>query len=147
MDDFNENELSRDEARVFAAVSRLYEAIPGYLLSGRHSSDKMCHLVVDVMDALDTIEFKRTGHPIMYSLVPELSERKRAILQLEEKYALSKRESKVLRFLANGRNVAYISEALDISVATAKSHKHAVFTKLGVHSLEELQQLLAECDY
>ena len=59
-------------------------------------------------------------------------------------WGLTGRESEVLRFLAEGRRPKEISETLVVSVATVRSHVHAIYTKAGVHSADELAALIRE---
>lgn len=55
---------------------------------------------------------------------------------------LSPRETEVFSLLAKGRNVRYISETLVVSVNTARSHIYSIYGKLGVHSHQELIDLV-----
>ncbi len=59
-----------------------------------------------------------------------------------ERYALSPRESDVVVLLAHGRDVPYIAEELVLSKNTVRSHIKNIFTKTGVHSRQELIDLL-----
>lgn len=51
---------------------------------------------------------------------------------------LTKRESEVLNYLARGRNTAYVSEQLYLSRNTVKGYTKSLYAKLGVHSHQEL---------
>ncbi|WP_165054229.1 MULTISPECIES: helix-turn-helix transcriptional regulator [unclassified Adlercreutzia] len=53
-------------------------------------------------------------------------------------YGLSRREVEVTRFLAQGRNAAYIQERLVISPHTVRSHMYNIYKKLEVHSQNEM---------
>ncbi|MDR0350974.1 MAG: helix-turn-helix transcriptional regulator, partial [Coriobacteriales bacterium] len=55
---------------------------------------------------------------------------------------LSKRESEVLLLLARGRSRRALSDVLGVSEETIKSHVANIYTKLGVHSREELISLM-----
>ncbi len=57
---------------------------------------------------------------------------------------LTEREAQVLRLLAEGRRPKEISETLVVSVATVRSHVHAIYTKANVHSADELAALIRE---
>ncbi|BAK45696.1 response regulator transcription factor [Eggerthella sp. YY7918] len=59
-----------------------------------------------------------------------------------ERYGLSPRESDVLELLARGRDVPYIAEELVISKNTVRSHAKNIFAKTGVHSRQELIDLV-----
>ncbi|MEE0706714.1 MAG: helix-turn-helix transcriptional regulator [Adlercreutzia sp.] len=63
-------------------------------------------------------------------------------LQLTEDYGLTEREAEVLRLLAVSKRPKEISEMLVVSVATVRSHVHAIYTKTGVHSSDELLKLV-----
>jgi DNA-binding CsgD family transcriptional regulator len=62
--------------------------------------------------------------------------------RVADTFLLSRRESDVLVLLAKGRNVNFIRESLGISEGTAKTHIHHVYRKLGVHSQQELIELV-----
>lgn len=55
-----------------------------------------------------------------------------------EEYGLSNRETEILLFLAKGRNAQFISEQLNISAYTAKTHVYHIYQKMGVNSQQEL---------
>ena len=55
-----------------------------------------------------------------------------------EEYGLSNRETEILSYLAKGRNAQYISEQLNISAYTAKTHVYHIYQKMGVNSQQEL---------
>jgi DNA-binding CsgD family transcriptional regulator len=59
-----------------------------------------------------------------------------------ERYSLTARESQVMRLLAHGKNAAHIQEELGISLNTVKYHAKNVYAKLGVHSQQELIDLV-----
>jgi DNA-binding CsgD family transcriptional regulator len=63
-----------------------------------------------------------------------------------EKYGLSKRQREVLEMLAKGRNAEYITEKLVISQHTAKAHIYNIYQKTGVHSRQELMDLVEGTD-
>ena len=134
--------MDKDESKVLEAAATLYNAIPGYL-AGSEGKYEIGHLLVNLIDALDNIEYSRSGtalYDIIDGTMP--GHRKNAILKLERQYDLTERESLILRYLANDRNPSYISNALGISVSTAKAHKYSIYKKLGIHSSSELKEKL-----
>ncbi|WP_139652495.1 helix-turn-helix transcriptional regulator [Raoultibacter phocaeensis] len=138
--------MKESESKVLEAAAILYNAIPGYL-ANTESKQQMGHYLVDLIDALDDIEYTRSGTPlydIIGGSVP--GRRKKAILDLERKYGLTEREGHILRYLANERNPTYIGNALGISPSTAKAHKYSIFKKLGVHTSDELKALLEQSE-
>jgi DNA-binding CsgD family transcriptional regulator/MFS family permease len=62
----------------------------------------------------------------------------KVITSIAEQYHLSKRETEVLRYLAMGRNSRLIAEKMFVSENTAKVHSRNVYTKLDVHSRQDL---------
>lgn len=54
---------------------------------------------------------------------------------------LTPRETEVLALLMEGRSIPYIQNALCISEGTARTHAKHIYTKLGVHSKQELIDL------
>ena len=134
--------MERSKSKVLEAAATLYNSIPGYL-AGNESKYEIGHLLVNLIDALDDVEYSRSGTPLFDIIDGSLpGHRKTAILKLERQYNLTERESLILRYLANDRNPSYISNALGISPSTAKAHKYSIFKKMGIHSSKELKDLL-----
>ncbi len=57
---------------------------------------------------------------------------------------LSPREREVMLLLARGRTIDYIHDKLGISMNTAKSHVRNVYTKLGIHTRQELLDVVEQ---
>ena len=134
--------MERSKSKVLESAATLYNSIPGYL-AGTESKYEIGHLLVNLIDALDDIEYSRSGTPLFDIIDGSLpGHRKTAILKLERQYGLTERESLILRYLANDRNPSYISNALGISPSTAKAHKYSIFKKMGIHSSKELKNML-----
>ena len=55
---------------------------------------------------------------------------------------LTPRESEILALLARGRNRKFISEDLVVSEETIKSHVYSIYRKLGIHSQQELLDMV-----
>ena len=68
----------------------------------------------------------------------------RRCLVLAQRFALSPRETDVLVAFAHGRNVSYLAERLCLSPNTIRSHSKTLYAKLGVHSKQELLNLVDE---
>lgn len=66
----------------------------------------------------------------------------RAIEAVSQEYALSARESEVLRCLAMGYGSDRIADTMQVKVNTVRAHTHNVYVKLDVHSREELMRLV-----
>lgn len=64
------------------------------------------------------------------------------IRSLAQEYELTPREVEVFDLLARGRSVPYIRDALVISKETAATHAKHVYAKLGVHTRQELIDLV-----
>ncbi|MEG1561990.1 MAG: helix-turn-helix transcriptional regulator [Raoultibacter sp.] len=64
--------------------------------------------------------------------------------KLVECYGLTPREREVFELLAKGRNRRYIQEKLVVSRDTVKAHVKHVYTKLDIHSHQELLDLFEE---
>ena len=63
-----------------------------------------------------------------------------------KRYDLTSREREVFQLLSRGRTAKFIEQDLNISYATAKSHVHHIYSKLDVHSHQELINLI-EIEY
>ena len=61
-------------------------------------------------------------------------------------FGLTSRQTEVLLCLAQGRNANYIAQKFTISPHTAKSHIYNIYNKLGVHSQQELLDIIDAVD-
>ena len=61
---------------------------------------------------------------------------------LTQQYGLSKRESEVLLLLAKGRSAPFIADEFTVSLGTVKTHIRHIYEKVGVHSKQELLDLI-----
>lgn len=61
-----------------------------------------------------------------------------------DRFDLSERQGEVLFMLAKGRNADYINKKLVISSHTAKAHIYNIYQKTGVHSRQELMDIVEE---
>lgn len=62
--------------------------------------------------------------------------------QIAQRYGLTPREGQTFAMLARGRDRAYIEERLGVSRNTVKAHVKHVYAKLGIHSHQELIDLI-----
>lgn len=93
-----------------------------------------------------------TAMGIMFSFVPpgknavKAPKRKSSISQrckaLAEAYCLTEREVEVMILLAKGYSISGIQEELVIAKGTATTHAHHIYKKLGIHSRQELLDLV-----
>ncbi len=61
---------------------------------------------------------------------------------LSTRYGLTKREREVLAFILLGHDSPSIAERLALSDNTVRSHKKSLYRKLGIHSKQELLELI-----
>lgn len=59
-----------------------------------------------------------------------------------EEHGLTPRELEVMQLLVKGRTKAYIAETLYLTENTVKGHARHIYTKLDVHSKQELLDLV-----
>lgn len=62
--------------------------------------------------------------------------------RVAREFRLTPRETEILALLAHGRNAPYIQEKLVLSRNTVKTHVQNIYAKLGVHSQQELIDLV-----
>lgn len=62
--------------------------------------------------------------------------------RVADRYELTSRQEEVLLCLAQGRNASYIAQKFTISTHTAKSHIYNIYNKLGIHSQQELLDII-----
>lgn len=63
-------------------------------------------------------------------------------LELAEDAGLTTREAEIFALLAQGRNARFIQEKLVVSYNTVKTHVSHIYTKLGIHTHQELIDLV-----
>ena len=61
-----------------------------------------------------------------------------ACLAISEEFGLTRRESEALPLLGRGRTSSYIQKEMVISSGTARTHIDHIYKKLGIHSQQEL---------
>lgn len=66
----------------------------------------------------------------------------RSCLEVARRFGLSQRETDVLFLLAKGRTISIIADELSVSFNTAKSHIRHVYVKTGVHTRQELLDMV-----
>ena len=64
--------------------------------------------------------------------------------EIAEEFDLSKREVDVLKLLARGNSSQHIQEVLFIAAGTVNYHTRNIYAKLGVHSKQEVIDLVRE---
>lgn len=86
----------------------------------------------------------RGAQPVVPSNLSEKELFERRCAAVAELYQLSPRETDILKFLAKGRNAAYIQNKLTISPHTVKSHIYSIYRKLDIHSQQKLMDFIEE---
>ncbi len=62
--------------------------------------------------------------------------------KLAKRYKLTQRETEVMVLLAKGRSLERVQKELFIAKGTATAHAHHIYQKLGIHSRQELMDLV-----
>lgn len=93
---------------------------------------------------VDEHENNKTALLIEYGLPGGKGIWKRKIQDIAEEKNLSPRQIEVMELLAKGRNTKYVAEAFVISFTTAKTHIYNLYQKLGVHTRQELIDMVEE---
>ena len=76
------------------------------------------------------------------AMAPEAVNSEQIAQALSKRYGLTARETEVMGLLMKGRNEPFIAEALFISPSTTHSHVSHIYTKIGVHSRQELLSVI-----
>jgi DNA-binding NarL/FixJ family response regulator len=76
--------------------------------------------------------------------VPSADHINAKLLLLAERFSLTERETEALSLLAFGKTVSAITQDLGITENTAKTHIKRAYAKLGVHSKQEMIDLIEE---
>ena len=97
--------------------------------------------IMDSVRAADTAPSENGPAPEAGTAVPAPNQLDENCTCLSDEFGLTAREREVFGLLAHGRNGRYIMDHLVISRNTAKSHIKHIYSKLGVHSHQELIDL------
>lgn len=62
------------------------------------------------------------------------------------RFRLTERECEIMTLFAKGRNLAYIQNELHLSKSTVSTHRQHIYQKLGVHSAQEMIDLVQDAD-
>lgn len=68
----------------------------------------------------------------------------KALAEIEDRYSISPRERDVFELLATGHTATPIAEKLFLSVSTVKSHIYNIYKKMGIHSQNELIEIIKQ---
>lgn len=124
------NELAGSGAPLFdVLVAAIILLFVGYALFGLHAFS-----FEEVVDGVTPVEDAVASVP-----KPTFDERCRAVAR---RYELTPRELEVFQMLARGRDRTYIQEQLVVSRNTVKSHVKHIYAKLGIHSHQDLIDLV-----
>lgn len=97
--------------------------------------------VTDAVRAAGTAPSENGPAPEAGATAPAPNQLDENCAHLGDEFGLTAREREVFVLLAHGRNGRYIMDHLVISRNTAKSHIKHIYSKLGVHSHQELIDL------
>ena len=70
--------------------------------------------------------------------------REQACAVLGEEQGLTAREVEVMERFSQGNSLRKVAETMFISTSTAQSHVKSVYRKLGIHSKQELIDLVSD---
>lgn len=89
-----------------------------------------------------------TEHDLAFAVNLLPTDRKRRFsdkcLAVAARCGLSERETEIMTLFAKGRNLAYIQDQLCLSKSTVSTHRQHIYQKLGVHSSQEMIDLIQE---
>lgn len=95
-----------------------------------------------VLDRKDQLEHKTIGRPAPQNPASSLVDYDAVCSSLAAQNNLTAREQEILGYLARGRSLPYIREELILSKNTVDTHAKNLYRKLGVHSRQELLDLV-----
>lgn len=104
----------------------------------------ICLVIVLVLILLSTYVF--TEHDLrLFIAKPKMASEPddaQVYRAIGAKYGLSGREEEVLAMLGKGRSAPFIADSLFISKGTVKTHTRHIYDKMGVHSKQELLDII-----
>lgn len=97
------------------------------------------------IETVEAVEVVASDEAPAVAAVPGTDQRLRMRCdELAQQASLTPREAEIFELLARGRNAQYIMDTLTITRNTAKAHIRHIYTKLGVHSQQELLSLVED---
>ena len=105
-----------------------------------------CTVLGAALVMMTTMAFTERDLAFAVNLLP--TDRKRRFtdkcLAVAARCGLSERETEIMTLFAKGRNLAYIQDQLCLSKSTVSTHRQHIYQKLGVHSSQEMIDLIQE---
>lgn len=97
-----------------------------------------------LLAACYTAVFTEHDVALLTEIIPEIQRRpfKERCLAIGARYGLTERETEIMAYVAKGRDTPYIQEALSLSKNTVNFHRKNLYAKLGIHSKQELLDLI-----
>ncbi|NTU89886.1 MAG: helix-turn-helix transcriptional regulator [Actinobacteria bacterium] len=120
---------------------------PSWVASGRISFPSICLILICALVAvtLSVLNHKeKLEHNIQTSVPqkPAVDDTDIMCDILASKNSLTARETEILKYLARGRSLPYVRETLILSKNTVETHAKNLYRKLGIHSRQELIDLV-----
>lgn len=115
----------------------------GLDIAGAFTAACMCVLLIALVN---NFVFTENTLARALSIMPtdrkqRFQDRCRAVI---ERYGLAEREGEIMIMFAKGRNLPYVQEELCLSKSTVSTHRQHIYQKLGVHSAQEMIDLIQE---
>ena len=110
-----------------------------FLLLGDGISNALWRSLLIVFIAYVGFDILREFHSVERVLAETIGRYDMGII---EKFGLTNREKEVLELLLQGRRAAWIAKKLYVSESTVRAHMRHIYQKTGVHSREELMDLM-----
>lgn len=120
-----------------AVLLVLYVLAMAFALVQRRTSGEEALLMAE--SGLDESSIVPEANDVVIGVADPIEQR---CLILAVRYELSPRETDVLIAFGHGRNVSYLADQLCLSPNTIRSHSKTLYTKLGVHSKQEVIDLI-----
>lgn len=127
----NRLELSGHHQQLALLVALVLLALVAYMLLGLRGFS-LRTTIEGVVPPEPDIDLERIGEDLFARRCEEVARR----------FELTPREAEVFEMLARGRNREHIEGALGVSRNTVKAHVKHVYAKLGIHSHQELIDLM-----
>lgn len=113
----------------------------GLDIAGAFTAACMCVLLIALVN---NFVFTENTLARALSIMPtdrkqRFQDRCRAVI---ERYGLTEREGEIMIMFAKGRNLPYVQEELCLSKSTVSTHRQHIYQKLGVHSAQEMIDLI-----
>lgn len=142
---FNQMSLAHTAGKTLGLLLWLLVGNPFDYYASDHYLPLAALMFIVILAAI--VLLNESGKTTIWGLLPSHNEgnesaQAHTIASIAEQYGLTLREREVLLLLVRGYSAKAVSSSLTISLSTSRTHIHRIYTKLEVHSRQDVLDLI-----